>query len=163
MIRGVVVGKFYPLHYGHQLVIDTALSKVDFLTIIVTGKKGQIIPAAVRANWVSKIYPQCKVKLIYHNIPDHGADEMWAKKTIEWAGYKPDMVFTSENYWDNWAKLMGAVPVHVDIGRTRFPISGTKIRKNPLAYLKYFSPAVQRYFLKQAKKNKNYKIEEKIL
>lgn len=160
MIRGVVLGKFYPLHFGHQLVIDTAISQVDFLTIVVTGKKGQVIPAAVRAKWLSKIYPQCKVKLVYHNIPDDNADELWAKKTIEWVGFRPDLVFVSEVNWDNWAELMSAVPVHVDVAKKKFPISGTKIRENPYKYLNYLHPVVRAYF---EKKGKDFKVDEKIL
>src|SRR5579872_188436 len=106
MTRGVVVGKFYPFHLGHQYVIDTALSRVDALTVIVTGKYGQIINPSIRASWIKKIYPKVKVKLVYHDIADND-DEMWAKKTIEWVGFKPDMVFTSEHYGDHWAEQIG--------------------------------------------------------
>ena len=35
MKRGLVFGKFLPLHRGHQLMIETALSQVDDLTIVV--------------------------------------------------------------------------------------------------------------------------------
>ncbi|HSX19265.1 MAG TPA: AAA family ATPase [Candidatus Saccharimonadales bacterium] len=148
MRRGVVIGKFYPFHKGHQYVIETALKKVDFLTVIVTGKHGQLIKPSVRASWIKKIYPQVKVKLIYHNIADDD-DEKWAKKTVEWATYKPDFVFTSENYGDHWAQLMGAVHVAVDIPRKVFPISGTKIRENPLEYLDFLHPVVRSYFVRK--------------
>jgi len=35
MRRGLVFGKFMPLHRGHQHLIDTALSQCDDLTIVV--------------------------------------------------------------------------------------------------------------------------------
>lgn len=146
--KGLVIGKFYPFHTGHQYVIDTALKNSNQVTVIVTGKKGQIIPASVRADWTRQIYPQVDVKLVYHNIPDD-ADELWAKNTIKWLGFKPDIVFTSENYGDHYSQLMGAKHIAVDIPRKVFPISGTKIRENPLQHFLYLHPVVRGYFVRR--------------
>ncbi len=33
--RGLTLGKFAPLHCGHQLLIDTALAEVDELVITI--------------------------------------------------------------------------------------------------------------------------------
>ncbi len=33
--RGLTLGKFAPLHRGHQLLIDTALAEVDELVITI--------------------------------------------------------------------------------------------------------------------------------
>lgn len=148
MKRGVVIGKFYPLHAGHQYVIETALSKLDFLTIVVCGKRGQIVKGDVRGEWIRKIYPGVRVKVIYHNILDDD-DEAWAKNTIKWIGYRPDLVFTSEYYGDHYAKLMGAVHIPVDIPRKKFPVSGTAIRNNPLSHLDYLHPVVRAYFVRR--------------
>ena len=159
MKTGVIFGKFYPLHTGHQNLIDTALSQVDLLTIVVTGKKGQIIKPQIRGGWLKKIYPQVKIKVIVHNIADDD-DETWAKKTPIWLGYKPDIIFTSAEKWgDHFAKLTKAKHVAVDKGRKKNPISATMIRKNPKKYLKYLHPIVSKFFEK-----KGYgKIDEKIL
>lgn len=159
MTTGVIFGKFYPLHAGHQNLIDTALSQVDMLTIIVTGKRDQIIKPQIRGLWLKKIYPQVQVKVIYHNIADDD-DKTWAKKTPHWLGYKPDFVFTSAEKWGNhFVKLTKAKHVVVDKGRRKIPISATMIRKNPKKYLKYLHPIVQKYFEKRA----FAQIDEKIL
>ncbi len=56
---GLVVGKFAPLHRGHQLVIDTALSQCDHVVLI-----SWSIPEypgcepSVRAAWLAELYPQ---------------------------------------------------------------------------------------------------------
>jgi|SRR3989338_350214 len=148
MKKGLVIGKFYPLHAGHQYLIDTALSQSNQVTAIVTGKKNQIIPASVRTDWIKQIYPHVNVKLVYHNIPDD-ADELWAKNTIKWLGFKPDIVFTSEKYGDHYSHLMGAKHIAVDIPRHKFPISGTKIRERPHFYPHYLHPIVRAYFVKR--------------
>ncbi|MBI3341949.1 AAA family ATPase [Candidatus Curtissbacteria bacterium] len=148
MKKGLVIGKFYPLHAGHQYLIETALSNSDQVAVIVTGKKDQIIPATIRAAWIREIYPQVEVKLVYHNIADDN-DEAWAKNTIKWLGFKPDIVFTSENYGDHYSQLMGAKHVPVDIPRIKFPISGTKIREKPHFYSQFLHPIVRAYFVKR--------------
>ena len=148
VVTGSVIGRFYPFHAGHQYVIETALSKVDFLTILVEGRRGQIIKPEIRANWVRDIYPQAKVKVVYHNLESED-DAGWAKNTLKWLGYKPDLVFTSENYGDHYARLMGAVHIPVDIPRKKFPISGTAIRLNPLLHFEYLHPIVRAYFVRR--------------
>jgi HTH-type transcriptional regulator, transcriptional repressor of NAD biosynthesis genes len=56
---GLAVGKFAPLHRGHQLVIDTALSQCDHVVLI-----SWSIPEypgcepLVRAAWLAVLYPQ---------------------------------------------------------------------------------------------------------
>ena len=35
MRRGLVIGKFMPLHRGHQLLIDAALADCDDVTVVV--------------------------------------------------------------------------------------------------------------------------------
>lgn len=159
MTTGVIFGKFYPLHTGHQYLIETALRQVDKLTIVVTGKKGQIIKPQIRGNWIKKLYPQTQVKAVYHTLDDND-DEAWAKKTVSWLGYKPNLVFTSAETWgDHFAKLLGAKHIVVDKGRTKFPVSGTMIRNNPKKYLSYLHPIVRNYFIKRGLG----KIDEKIL
>lgn len=148
MKQGLVIGRFYPFHCGHQYVIDTAITNCDQVTVIVEGRKNQIIPGTVRADWIKKIYPQLEVKLVYHNLESED-DEGWAKSTIKWLGYKPDLVFTSETYGDNYAKLMGAKHFPVDIPRKKFPISGTKIREQPHYYSNFLRPIVRAYFVRR--------------
>ena len=70
MKRGLVIGKFYPPHQGHQFLIESALSYVDELTIIVTGKHGQKIGAGLRGRWLSEMYTNAKVKVVFHNLAD---------------------------------------------------------------------------------------------
>jgi len=61
MRRGLVFGKFMPLHRGHQLLIDTALSQVDDLTIVVYDSRpdGRYPPMPVdkRLGWLRELYP----------------------------------------------------------------------------------------------------------
>ncbi len=145
---GLVVGKFYPPHKGHNFLINTALEQCFAVTVLVVDGPGQNIPAALRADWLRQIHPKANVKV----INDIGKDDdslAWANYTIEILGQAPEAVFTSEDYGDPYAKFMGCKHVMVDKLRKTFPVSGTKVRSNPLSYLDLLEPCVRSYFVKK--------------
>jgi len=60
--RGLTHGKFAPLHKGHQLLIETALSEMDeVLAIIYDCPQITPVPLTVRANWIRSLYPTVQV------------------------------------------------------------------------------------------------------
>src|SRR5947209_5926949 len=71
MRKGLVFGKFMPLHRGHELLINTALSQVDELTILVYDckPKGNYppMPVSMRLKWLNELYPQAHAILA---VPD---------------------------------------------------------------------------------------------
>lgn len=148
MVKGLVIGKFYPPHKGHKYLIDTAKSQVDQLTVIVCDKKGQTIPGELRAKWIREIHPGVKVMVINDTL-DQDDSKAWAENTIKWLGYVPDVVFTSEDYGDLYAKYMGSKHILVDKERKIIPISGTQIRNNPYANWDFIEPCVRAYFSKR--------------
>jgi HTH-type transcriptional regulator, transcriptional repressor of NAD biosynthesis genes len=148
MIRGVVIGKFYPPHRGHAYLIETAFSQVDQLFIIICGKKDETIPPQLRYTWLKEMYPKAQVMLI-EDIYDPNDSELWARNTIQWLGFVPDIVFTSEDYGVAYAAFLGSKHVLVDKARKAFPISGTKVRENPYSSWEYLTPPVKAYFAKR--------------
>ncbi len=58
--RGMVLGKFYPPHLGHQYLFDFARNYVDELAIIVETERNQIVPGHLRWEWVRELCPQRK-------------------------------------------------------------------------------------------------------
>ncbi len=62
MRRGLTVGKFAPLHAGHQLLIETALGEVDQLLVVIYDcPETTSVPLPVRAAWLREIYPTAQV------------------------------------------------------------------------------------------------------
>src|SRR4051812_48026908 len=145
--RGLVIGKFYPPHRGHKYLIDTATSQCEHLTIIVCSLKNQWIPGERRVEWLRKIHPNATVRHAA-DVPLHDDDSPgWAKFTVEYLGFVPDAVFTSEEYGDPYAAFMGTRHVSVDQARNTVPISGTMVRSNPLKYFSYLEPCVRKHFV----------------
>ena len=64
MRRGLVFGKFMPLHRGHQLLIDRALAQTDDVTIVVYDSEPPgaypPMPLEKRLGWLERLYPQAE-------------------------------------------------------------------------------------------------------
>ena len=145
---GVVFGKFYPPHRGHKLVIDTAMREVERLTVFVCQRDEYTIPGELRAEWLREIHPTADVRLIHDVYPDDDS-ELWARLTVGWLGYAPEVVFSSEDYGAPFAGFMGAAHVDVDRARTAVPCSGTAIRADPLAHWDCLEPCVRAYYARR--------------
>jgi NadR type nicotinamide-nucleotide adenylyltransferase len=148
--RGLVFGKFLPLHRGHQLMIETALSQVDDLTIVVYESAragGERMPIDLRLAWLRELYPHVESILA---LPDPLAAELDADDPAHAEVYAEgvrflgpfDRVFSSERGYARFAELLGAEHVLVDEARTLVPTSGTVIRSDLYAYRGWMDPAV---------------------
>ncbi|MBS1720182.1 MAG: AAA family ATPase [Armatimonadetes bacterium] len=146
MKTGVVIGKFYPPHRGHKLLIDTASAASD-LTVIICEHPSQEIAGALRQAWLQEIHPSVRVVVTPDDLPDEPGP--WAARTVEILGRRPDLVFTSEDYGPGYAAAMGAEHVFVDPDRLRVPISATRIRQSPLDHLEFLEPCVRAHFVKR--------------
>lgn len=147
MTLGFIVGKFYPPHHGHKHLIDSARKQVDQLIVLIAAHPSQTIPGEVRYAWLREIHPDCDVRLVADELEDDS--QQWADFTVKYLGRAPDVVFSSEDYGPVYASLMGARHVMVDQSRTTVPISGTRIRTNPLSYLDHLEPCVRAWFVKR--------------
>lgn len=147
MTLGLVVGKFYPPHKGHKLLIESARRRVDRLVVILAHHPTQKIPGEVRLAWLQEIHPDCEIHLVPDELEDDS--QQWATFTIEHLGRAPDVVFSSEDYGPKYARLMGAAHEMIDRQRAAVPISGTLVRSNPLEYLDFLEPCVRAWFARR--------------
>jgi len=147
MTLGFVVGKFYPPHRGHKHLIDTARRQCDRLIVLLPHHVNQKIPGQLRKAWLEEIHPDCEVHLVPDELPDDS--EQWAKFTVAHLGRAPDVVFSSEDYGPRYAGFMNCRHVMVDRDRRTVPISGTRVRQDPLAHLDLLEPCVRAYFVRR--------------
>jgi HTH-type transcriptional repressor of NAD biosynthesis genes len=147
MTVGFIVGKFYPPHRGHRHLIETARRQVDRLIVMIAHHPSQTIPGELRRAWLEEIHPDCEI----HLVPDEVEDDsrQWAEFTVRYLGRPPDVVFTSENYGPEFARLMGAQHVMIDLARAAVPVSGTLIRSDPLEHLEWLEPCVRAYYVRR--------------
>jgi HTH-type transcriptional repressor of NAD biosynthesis genes len=145
---GLVIGKFYPPHCGHKFLIDTATQQSDRTVVIVCAKLSDAIPGELRGEWLREIHPRAEVIVIDDHY-DAQDSKVWAENTIRWLTRAPDVVFTSEDYGDRYAALMGSKHILVDRSRDRFRISGTAVRNDPFANWDQLEPPVRGWFAKR--------------
>jgi NadR type nicotinamide-nucleotide adenylyltransferase len=145
---GLVIGKFYPPHRGHKLLIEAATQQSEQAVVIVCAKPADTIPGDLRGKWLQEIHPAARVMVIEDRY-DENDSRVWAENTIRWLGRAPDVVFTSEEYGDRYSELMGSKHIPVDKARKRVPISGTAVRNDPYENWEYLEPPVRGWFAKR--------------
>ncbi len=147
---GLTLGKYAPLHQGHQLVIETALSEMDrVILMIYDAPETTSCPLPVRADWIRKLYPSVEVIEAW-NGPTTVSDSPEMMKIHEkyilgvLKGRTISHFYSSEFYGDHVSKALGAVDRRVDPRRDKVPISATAIRNDPFANRHYLNPLVYR-------------------
>jgi HTH-type transcriptional repressor of NAD biosynthesis genes len=145
---GLVIGKFYPPHRGHQFLIESALAASRRVIVILCERVTDTIPGPTRAAWLRELVPGAEVMVVDDRY-DEQDSRIWAENTLRWLGRAPDAVFTSEDYGEPYAALMGSTHVSVDRAREKLPVSGTAIRADPFAHWDFISAPLRGYFARR--------------
>lgn len=132
---GFTIGKFAPLHKGHQFLIETALREMDQVIVIIYETDLIDIPIDARANWIKKLYPSVDVKYAINPPSRYGLDkksvEIQMKYLINILGdIKPTHFYSSEKYGEEVSKYLSITNRQVDSKREIIPISATDIRND---------------------------------
>lgn len=147
MSHGLVLGKFYPPHAGHDHLIRVAAAGCDRLTVLVCAASVESIPLADRVAWLREEHPDVTVVGTVDDIAMDLLDPaVWDAHMAIFTAAVPepvDVVFTSEAYGPELARRFGARHVAVDEDRSRFPVSGTAVRRDPVGCWRYLSAAVR--------------------
>ncbi|MEU8896372.1 AAA family ATPase [Nocardia sp. NPDC048505] len=145
--HGLVLGKFYPPHAGHHHLVRTAQDRCERVTVLVCASAVESIPLADRVAWMGEAHPGANVVGAIDDIPvdlyDHA---IWDAHMAIFRAAVPDRVdavFTSEEYGAELARRFEAESVCVDPRRSRFPVSGTAVRADPVGCWDFLGPAVR--------------------
>lgn len=146
--HGLTLGKFAPLHRGHQLVIETALAEVDRVSVLVYDSPyATPVPLPVRCEWVRRLYPGVRVIEGWGGPPDTGTDartmrvqESFVARML--GGERVTHFYSSEFYGEHMSAALGAVDRRVDPARSIAPISATEIRRDPFTARDWMHPMV---------------------
>lgn len=137
--HGLIVGKFYPPHRGHQYLIGRAAALFARVTVLVMAAGSETLPPGDRVAWLQAScadLPSVTVAGVRCDVPvDFSDDVIWAaqvavmRAALEESGRPPvDAIVSSEPYGDELAARFGAKHVYIDPGRTTVPVSASQIR-----------------------------------
>lgn len=153
MVKAFVFGKFLPFHKGHEAMIRFALTKCDFLTVLVCCSDKEKVPDTVRLKWIKKTFDAQKnieiksFNYLESELPNTSTSSrevsmIWANK---FKSLFPDysLVITSEQYGNFVASFMGIRHILFDISRQIVPISATSVRNNLFTNWQYLPDSVK--------------------
>lgn len=145
---GFVLGKFCPLHKGHMFLIDTALSHVERLYIVVDNIMDDVIAVDERMRWVKNEYPESVVLTQAHPLPQDPREtpefwNIWRETLCALLPESIEVVFASETYGERLAKELNAEFYMVDYERLNIPISATSIRADIVRNWEYLSDSAK--------------------
>ncbi|MGA4634399.1 AAA family ATPase [Pseudomonas solani] len=172
---GLVVGKFSPLHLGHEQVIRTALGQCQRLLLLCwslpelpgcdagrrerwlrlrfPGVQAEVVtPARIQA-WREQ--GMCLPDLPHNDAPEFEPRQFVAEFCQAVFGTTVDAVFTSESYGDGFAEHLAGVFGHpvrhvcVDQQRLAVPVSGTRLRADPHGLRGFLAPEVHADFVER--------------
>ena len=174
---GLVVGKFCPLHRGHELLIGQAAAQCGTLLVIsYTKPEFPGMPPALRETWLRERFPEATVVVLdderlaghcrrlgltIRTMPANAAPDAEHRAFVAWVctsllGRTVDAVFTSESYGDGFAQALAASFGHpvrhvsVDPGRRAVPVSGTAVRGDVHGRRAMLAPSVYGHFVRRA-------------
>lgn len=152
--------KAYPPHLGHLYLIDTAIENSEHTHVICSHNLSQSIPGELRVNTLKGIYKN-NPNVTIHSMDDTGMPQHDTEcETLdEFYSYwvpaiynlvdKLNVVFTSEDYGDEFAKYLGIEHELVDKDRIKFPISGTEVRTDPFKSWEFIPKEIKPFFTKR--------------
>ena len=131
---GLTLGKFAPLHRGHQHVIEIALLEMDHVVVVIYDAKDVTpVPLSVRAEWIRKLYPTAEVIEARDGPTEVGYTERIKAMQEQYIhgllnGRRITHFYSSELYGEHMSHALQAVNRVVDIDRLKFPVSGTIVK-----------------------------------
>lgn len=154
---GLTLGKFAPLHRGHQFLIETALAEMDEVIVMIYDcPETTDVLLSVRANWIRQLYPRVRVIEAWDGPTEIGdtpvikqAHEAYVLRQLQ--GQRVTHFYSREFYGEHMSVALGAVNRLLDWtpdstwgNRTAVPISATQIRASPHAHRPFLHPLVYR-------------------
>lgn len=160
--RGLIVGKFCPLHRGHEHAIQTMLAACEEGFILsYTNPEFSGCEPAKRRRWLEQLFPQARCLVLdAAEAPPNDADDLTQRQFVarvcrERLQTTVDAVFTSEDYGEGFAQELARQFGHpvrhisVDPPRLTHPVSGTQLRADIHAHRQHLSPMVYADFVER--------------
>ncbi|KXX71074.1 AAA family ATPase [Flammeovirga sp. SJP92] len=156
MRRGLVLGKFMPIHSGHINLIEFATTKCDEVMVWVCVSNKETMTADLRFKWVKEIFknhPKITPILfeydeaLFPNTSESSTSvsEIWSE-AIKKHLPKIDIIISSEKYGDYVAEYLEIEHIHYPLPRQ---ISATEIRQNPYKNWGFVPEVVKPYYFRK--------------
>ncbi|HRH04729.1 MAG TPA: AAA family ATPase, partial [Burkholderiaceae bacterium] len=144
---GLVVGKFSPLHLGHCLLIQRAISQCERVVVLsYSVPEFPLCSTERRQRWLDSCFRSCINIVVPHSLlqtldvpPNTASDEaqqLALLRLLKHYGYSPDAFFASESWLQECVKRMSVAlgktvtGVCIDLARRAVPVSASLVRND---------------------------------
>jgi HTH-type transcriptional repressor of NAD biosynthesis genes len=156
MKRGLVIGKFMPVHNGHIALINFAAQHCQELIVSMSYATNDAIAVEKRLDWMTQLFAdrrniQIKTVIDDFDEPTLPLDERtkrWAHVILKAYGHI-DVVVSSEDYGAPLARHLLAQHILYDKERIQHSISASLILQHPFRYWSFIPLVVRPYFVKK--------------
>lgn len=156
MRRGLVLGKFMPIHNGHIKLIEQATDNCDSLIVWICVSNKEVMSAKLRFNWVMQIFkynPKIEPILFEYDesiLPNTSesskeVSEVWSE-AIKQNLPQIDVIISSEKYGDFVAEYLNIEHIYYPVSRVT---SASAIRENPYKHWQFIPNVVKPYFYRK--------------
>lgn len=151
---GFTIGKFAPLHKGHQLLIETGIKEMDKFYVVIYDTDSININVERRANWLKQLYPSVNIIYAFNSPKQYGLDKESVNIQMEYLSQKIEGIpvthfYSSEPYGEKVAQYLNIENRLVDIEKKKIPIDATTIRQDCENNKKYMEDIVYNEFRRE--------------
>ena len=156
MKKGLIFGKFMPVHHGHIALIEFAAAQCDHLIVSMNCTPTDPIDPERRMEWLRALFGHRNTIELVSVLDDFSDDDLplW-EATRLWSDFIkrrfPDIdgFFCSEAYGEPLSQHLGVPCIWFDPERQQVPVSATQIRQYPARYWDYIPEVVRPFFVKK--------------
>lgn len=132
---GFTIGKFAPLHKGHQLLLETAIKEMDEVYCVIYDTDVIDIDVKQRAEWINKLYPKVHILFAYDSPKQYGLDKESVDIQMKYLSNIINEIpvthfYSSEPYGEKVANYLKIKNRQVDMEKKAVPINASDIRKD---------------------------------
>lgn len=153
---GFTIGKFAPLHKGHQLLIETGIKEMDKFYVVIYDTDSININIENRANWLKQLYPSVNIIYAFNSPKQYGLDKESVNIQMEYLSKKIEGIpvthfYSSEPYGQKVAEYLNIENRLVDIEKKKVPIDATTIRKDCVGNKRFMEDIVYNEYMGKIK------------
>ena len=125
---GFTIGKFAPLHKGHEFLIETALKDMDEFYVVVYDTPQFNIEIDTKIEWITNKFPNVHILKACNSTRQYGLDEQSVRSQMDYLSkiikdFLVNHYYSSEEYGKCVAQYLNIENVVVDKERVNYPIS----------------------------------------
>lgn len=139
--HGFILGKFAPLHLGHEFLIRQALNECDALTVLVHSSPLDAIPGWLRYHALKNTFPELDVR---HLTSLENLSAM-----LEQFRDTQPIIFESGETQLSLVEKFNLKHTAIDMERKNFPVTTKEIRENPQHHWELISRQMRPHYIQR--------------